>query len=527
MTAIRNALAFVDDRLNPIVVRELRQAVQSRFVIVVLMLYLTVEFFAMWMMLMFNGMSMDNFTAGRDVFLMLNGILLGTCLLFVPAYVGVRLAAERSQQNVDLVFITTIRPRSIIWGKAGAALALTILIYSACSPFMVMTYLLRGVDIPSIAVVLSLDLLVIAGGVFLAMFIGALPTHWLSKALLGLLLMMGMASAFTMSMAAANACLYMGIGSRLNTWDFWGPALLFCSLVIAADGLLLYLAGVMLMPPAANRARAARIYVTLAWLIIGTLVWTLPLVSPVPIPFFKTAWIICIMPILGLAIMVGVSERDQWGPRLANAIPRRVWLRPLWLVFSSGALGGVIWACLLIAITLGVYAWEIKSPTSNYPKQVLIGEITFACFVLAYSLTAVLLRDYIFRRKIKTPVVGSLALLMMAGGTIIPVLTVFFMSPDMWDRDASQWMFLNPLSGLIEARTGDQTYYLTIAAVWCAAAVLLNIPWMIRQVAACRPPAAARTAAPAVEPPLPGTPGTPGAPEPGVTVAATQGGADG
>jgi hypothetical protein len=48
-----------------------------------------------------------------------------------------------------LGFITTIRGRAVIRGKMLAAAIVTLLIYSACMPFMTFTYLLRGVDLPT------------------------------------------------------------------------------------------------------------------------------------------------------------------------------------------------------------------------------------------------------------------------------------------------------------------------------------------------------------------------------------------
>lgn len=134
----------LNDRINPIVVKELRQAVQSRFVIAALMTLLSIQIIAIGIYLLTSGSSLFSFDAGRDVFLILFAILQGIGMLFVPLYTAVRLAAERSDTNVDLLFITTIKPRSVIAGKMFAAITLTVLIYSACMPFMAFTYFLRG-----------------------------------------------------------------------------------------------------------------------------------------------------------------------------------------------------------------------------------------------------------------------------------------------------------------------------------------------------------------------------------------------
>src|SRR4051812_49514932 len=113
--------------MNPIVVKELRQAVRSRVVVAVLMLFLLLQIalFGMYVFQMETAHSREEevFSAGRQVFRILQGILLGTCLL-VPIYAGLRLGAERSDTNVDLLFISTLRPRAIVAGKPLSSLLL-------------------------------------------------------------------------------------------------------------------------------------------------------------------------------------------------------------------------------------------------------------------------------------------------------------------------------------------------------------------------------------------------------------------
>src|SRR5579884_1934259 len=174
-------LETIDDALNPIVVKELRQAVQSRMVVGVLLLFLLLQLAVMGTYLLLNSVSgrldQSDFQAGRDMFGILQGILLGTCMLFLPGYTGARLAAERSDTNVDLLFITTLRPRAIISGKMVAALVLAVMIFSACMPFMAFTYFLRGIDVPSIVVVITLDFLAVMSSVMLSIFVAVLPVH--------------------------------------------------------------------------------------------------------------------------------------------------------------------------------------------------------------------------------------------------------------------------------------------------------------------------------------------------------------
>ena len=55
------------------------------------------------------------------------------------------------KDNVDLLFISTLKPRAIMAGKLQSAVILVLMVFSACAPFMTFTYLLRGLDMPTIA----------------------------------------------------------------------------------------------------------------------------------------------------------------------------------------------------------------------------------------------------------------------------------------------------------------------------------------------------------------------------------------
>ena len=113
-------LAFastVGDRVNPVAVKEFRQAVQSRWVTAVFMLFLLLNLAVIGGYLMLSPDAATSTTGGRDIFSGLNAILFFTCIGFIPLYSGARLSIERNDANIDLFFITTITPGAIIRGK--------------------------------------------------------------------------------------------------------------------------------------------------------------------------------------------------------------------------------------------------------------------------------------------------------------------------------------------------------------------------------------------------------------------------
>ena len=357
MKSIADIPEKIDDRLNPIVVKELRQAVQGRFLIVVLICFLCLQLLTVGLFLTDEAVT-ESFSAGLNVFRVLLGILLGTCLLFVPAYTGLRLASERADANVDLLFITTLRPQSIIWGKFFAGIVLTILLYSACMPFMTFTYLLRGVDLPSVFILLALDFIVVAVGIQCGILIGCIPANRIFKVILGVGWLVVTVIAFSILLAAMFApagLLDSGVGSQLDSWKFWRGALGILVGGVSFIGLLALLSIALISPLSANRALPVRIFATSVWTLtgVGAAIWSIGVNNLTPIMVWATLNIL----LHSIGLFVAISERESLGRRVRRTVPRRWLLRSLAFLFYSGDAGGVAWASLMIYSDLTVYRY--------------------------------------------------------------------------------------------------------------------------------------------------------------------------
>ena len=181
-------LARLGDRINPIVVKETRQAVNSRLVAAFLLIFLGVQLLVMLLTITgreVSGSDVD-LRAGREMFTIVQGILLGACMVLIPTMTGARLASERSDVNVDLLFISSLTPRAVLLGKLIAAAALALLIFSACAPFMTFAYVMRGLDMPTILIVLTADYLAVLLGTTWALFLASVPANRGLRILLGL-----------------------------------------------------------------------------------------------------------------------------------------------------------------------------------------------------------------------------------------------------------------------------------------------------------------------------------------------------
>lgn len=483
----------LSDALNPIVVKELRQAVQSRFVTAVLLLFLLLQVGVIGIYLIGTGIKggmekQAEISAGSEVFVILQAFLLGTCMLFMPAYAGVRLAAERSDVNVDLLFITTLKPRSIIAGKFLATMTLTVLIFCTCLPFLTFTYLLRGLDVPTIFMVVVLDFFVVAVSVQLAILVAAVPTNVIFKVVLALMLFGGLVIVFACSTSVAYELLRGGTSAR----DFWGWAAASAAAGLVFVGLFFVWSVALTTPASANRSLPVRLYMVGAWLASAAVFAALDLGFYAECP--GLFWLCLQVVVFGLGLLVAVNEREQWGPRVARRIPRNWLLRLPAFVLYSGAAGGVLFCAAMLGLSfLALWGWE-RFVQSTWPGLTrkpwgprfweILGLISL--YLFAYGLTAVLVRR-VPAFRIRPGYTWIVVLGLLVGLCVLPLLFVFlvYIYPGRPYNEYYRWFLNDPI---VAAGDSDHTHeFFLFAAGWAGLAFVLNLPWFWRQLRAFRP----------------------------------------
>lgn len=250
-------------------VKEFRQAVQSRWVVAVLILFLLLNLTVVGGYLLLSPDIQTDTDGGQGVFAALMAILAFTCMGFVPAYTGIRLSLERHSTDIDLFFITTITPGAIVRGKYLTAMAITLLIFSTCMPFMVLTYLLRGIDLPTIFMILASCFVLCAAANALGLFAGAVSGGWLIRGLVAI--------------GAAIILIYLafGVAAGLQAFMFFGPGVFgldievwigiatFLALEAMGIGLLYVFSVALLSPRPTNRMMVPRLYLTACWAATG------------------------------------------------------------------------------------------------------------------------------------------------------------------------------------------------------------------------------------------------------------------
>ena len=493
MKYVADVLENVSNTLNPIVIKELRQAVQGKFLAAVLLIFLGIQLLTIGLFLTNDSVSWS-FDAGRNIFKTLASMLLVTCLILVPAYTGLRLAMERADGNVDLLFISTLRPRSIIWGKFFAALVFSALLYSVCMPFITLTYLLRGIDLPSIFVMLALNFLVIAVAIQCTILLGCLPANRVFKIILGLgwfLLITGYIPfhiAFTTVIPGVNL-LDRGIGSQIGSWRFLAISSGVLIAGVAFIGLLARLATALISPLSANRALPVRTYVIVVWIVTGisAAVWTAVTANGTPI----TVWAFVHIILQCVGFFIAVSERESLGQRVRQSIPRRQVLRPLAFLFFSGAGGGVMWSSLMIILTL-LFAAVLSSVythawSGNDLEDFMTCMAALGMLSLSYAMVASLIRRRFLANRVAGGYTWLISLVLMGCATTILPLILFLLSGT-WDKG---WLIGSPIGPIVFSANGDSdllTESAQLAAAFAVFVIALNLPWFIKQIINFHPP---------------------------------------
>jgi len=482
--------SLMDDWLNPLSVREFRQAVRSRWVMIVVVLLLLINIVCIGGYLILEPNAATSSNGGASVYGVLFSVLMFVTIGFVPCYTGIRLLLEHNDLNTDLLFGTTLSPSAIVRGKYLSAMALSLLLMSACMPFMTMTYLLRGVDLISIFLSMCLLLAVSALANAIGILVGSIPASWFIRALIGGLALVGLGGLMYFTSLLTFQMLMFGGGIEFKsplTLILVGGELLIEVMLI---GLLLSYAIVFLSPRTSNRMFPLRLYVTAIWLISGVLaIGTIYLAAswiPGPRrldPDIVFAWGVIWTSATIVLMVASLGERDSWTFRVRRTIPRLNFLRFLAFLTYSGSAGGFMWSCLLaLATLLTLYSWIDWGMTGFSTKEVelFVNLAITVGFIYCYCITAVLLR-MTFLRNARTILLPLVALIIGLSVAVVPYMVVFFMSNTM--RDPSPMTLMaSPLGLSIPSMRDDVISWATpLLIVWAPTSFFLSLPWFFKQ----------------------------------------------
>ena len=262
---------YVTDRLNPILVKETRQALKSRQFIITFMLLLTVA----WLISVFGtiwyGPAIEYGSAGRAFFVAYYYVI-GFATLFVIPFGSFRsMLNERDHNTYELLSISTLSPRQIVTGKLLSSLVQVFIYYSAIAPFIAFTSLLQGFDLAMVTLFLVAGLVWSSFVSMIALMLSTLSSNrqWQSINTIGMigLLLWQMSMAFAVGMASFSESIPF---EKEEFWWMIGTTLLTISSYFL---LAQQIAVSRLTFESDNRSSGVRVICTLQFWLLWSGVW--------------------------------------------------------------------------------------------------------------------------------------------------------------------------------------------------------------------------------------------------------------
>jgi hypothetical protein len=444
------------DRLNPLTVRVVRQQLRS-WASVGVFLTLLLSGVLISLILVSLGTADAN---GRQLFLWLASGWSLIAWVILPTMLGTQLANERRDQAWELVELAGIDPWRLLAGWLAASAAQQALIASAMAPFLIMAWLLRGLDL--LLIVLTLVAVPLVATALSALALQAATLARKDKSRAGIGPGLGGLLVWLVSLSLGwQAIWFQGdvwLLDQLRQGEprIWAVLAFLVNLAVLAAANALVLAAARLRHQAENRATGPRLMAVV--LVANAALWCMAL------PFiggygrdWRYALSALAVATLLRAVVLGIGAfADHWDltPRQARAFTGPRWRRLAMQLVGPGSRAGRLLYLLLTALGVGV-AILVLTVDPNRANQLAalvgLGIASYAaiCLVLSDWLARALLSRRVHRPAAQVGVTWLMAMALCGGPLIGQLLLgesllLTLCSPFtgvrlMADRDGEPW----------------------------------------------------------------------------------------
>lgn len=507
---VESWLMRAGERLNPILVKETRQAFKSKqFTITFGLLLLAGWLYSLGGVLMV-GQGIYYGAHGPDMFIGYYVILAVPLLVVVPFTAFRSLAGEREDGTYELLSITTLSSRQVVSGKLGSAVIQMLIYASAILPCLAFTYLLRGVELPAMLTVIAYTFLGSLGLSLIGLFFATLTgeRHW--QVVLSVILICGLLACCWLFVGSAYGVIYEDF-IDFRDYRFWLVAAMILSAYVGASISIFLASCAQINFASSNRSTALRVtalghcVVFIAWM---SYLWIYG-------PSRGDSYVLmATMALAGLywfamgALMTG--EEAELSLRVRRNLPQsflgRVFLT--WLSPGPGT-GYVLAVSSLMAIGLVVIAGLVITdtmPPSNWPAAGPLYERVVWFTILAWSYVTLFLgigRGLISaaRRvsKVSPHTTLLIQVLLMVIGIAFPLVLEFFFGTfqsrfeySILHASNPIWTMMNVVDG--RGSMGDMAIVQFLIPFAALITLLLNFPSIAEEVRRIRIAAPKRVA---------------------------------
>jgi hypothetical protein len=349
-TALERAFTWLDDRFNPVLVKEVRQALRGKHFRSAFLFTVIVSVIVAVSIVLGSADAAAWNPIGPPFFVGIFACLTIAVVGFVPMAAFSSMGAEWEENTYDLLILSRLRPRHIVHGKLLGAGSQALLYFSIFTPYVAFTFLLGGVDLQ--LVLISVPLLAIISFALsaFAVCLSSLATKRTARVGYMIILAVSLVGACSGLIGGMAAATQVGIDLGDDEAKVILALLILLASVVA--GFSIVIATSRLAHYEENRSSGLRVLTfVMAGMFMAWVSWAYSL-----IPATEFVWMMTTMAI-GAVTLVGiflVSERESLGMRVKHQLPANPLLRIFLLPWLPGGGRGTLW--LVMTLTM-ICAW--------------------------------------------------------------------------------------------------------------------------------------------------------------------------
>ncbi|MFQ5733811.1 MAG: ABC transporter permease [Planctomycetaceae bacterium] len=373
-TTDRNPVPWYDrvsDWFNAILIKEARQSLKSRQFVGSFMLLLAVAWVVSVFLLLNSGPALEYGDVGRGFFFSFYLVLGFAAIVIVPFSAMRSLISERDLNTFDLLSITSLKPRQIVWGKLLSAGLQLFLFYSAITPFIAFASLMQGFDTAAAAVILIGTMLVSLLLSMAALMLSTFARNRFFQAIATTGAIAGLIWAYGWTVGGVFSALQRAWIDVGDPFFWWGAAFLaLASLTYFV--LFQQITVAQLTFESDNRSTGVRIVCTaqfwVLWLAVGLFYYVQ---KDVPDPVVLQILVAFSAIHLAVAGLIFATEGDFLTRRVRRGVPHNRLLRWLVAPFMPGGARG-FWLALMHVLALWVIVVAVQGRDGLRPSTLSV-----------------------------------------------------------------------------------------------------------------------------------------------------------
>lgn len=421
---------WCSERINPIVVKEVRQSLKSRQFTISFGLTLVAAI--AWTLLAISMLvPRIYYVPGGPPLLAGFFLILVLPMMVILPYSAFRsLTSETEESTFELLSISALSAKQIIHGKMASTCLQMVLYLSALTPCIVLTYLLRGVGLFTILFSLACTILFSVCETGIALMFAAVSRSRMLQTGMSVILLIGLLiGVFIWASFLLNFGLRTGV-LAYPTSETLIVGLAILTVTLLATSLVLRAAAAAIDFPSENNSTSIRW--RLFALVSLVYLWMIYLIASTTSAQVMSVILIASFVVLMLVGCLVTGERGILSPRAQRGLPATFAGRVFLSWFYPGAgVGYVFLCCLFGAIVLSCGLFELFADGSGWIdfSRVDIAEMGLLlwCYLALYLGCNRLLIMYLTRWTANRMVASAaLLVVLLIVGHLVPLLAVFY-----------------------------------------------------------------------------------------------------